>query len=46
MQEAYVLVSKSAQKAALKGTRQHGKRVRSTTLVPGDPVLVRNLTAP
>ena len=44
MQEAYALASKSAQKAALKGRRQHGKRVRSTTLVPGDRVLVRNLT--
>ena len=41
MKEAYALASKSAQKAALKEDNNMG---RSTTLVPGDRVRVRNLT--
>ena len=44
MQQAYALASKSAQKTALKGKRQNDKRMRSSVLVPGDRVLVRNLT--
>ncbi|CAB4026003.1 Retrovirus-related Pol poly from transposon 412 [Paramuricea clavata] len=44
MQEAYMLASKSAEKAASKGRKQSDKRVRSTVLLPGDRVLVRNLS--
>ena len=44
MREEYTLASKSAQKAAAKVRRQSDKRVRLTILVPGDRVLVRNLT--
>ena len=44
MRQAFMLASNSAQKAAAKGRRQSDKRVRSTVLVPGDRVLVRNLT--
>ncbi|CAB4040726.1 Hypothetical predicted protein [Paramuricea clavata] len=45
MQEAYTLASKSAEKAASKGRKQSDKRIRSTVLLPGDQVLVRNLSS-
>jgi hypothetical protein len=38
------LASKSAARAASKGRKQSDKRVRSTVLLPGDRVLVRNLS--
>ena len=44
MQEAYTLASKSAERAASKGRKQSDKCVRSTVLLPGDRVLVRNLS--
>ncbi|CAB4030562.1 Hypothetical predicted protein [Paramuricea clavata] len=44
MQEAYMLASTSAEKAESKGRKQSDKRVRSTVILPGDRVLVRNLS--
>lgn len=44
MQEAYSLALKSATKSAIRGKRNHDKRVRSSALQVGDRVQVRNLT--
>ncbi|KAK3754816.1 hypothetical protein QZH41_002132 [Actinostola sp. cb2023] len=44
MEEAYAKASKAANQSAVKGKKQHDKRLRSSVLQPGDRVLVRNLT--
>ena len=44
MQEAYSLALKSATKSAIRGKRNHDKRVRSSALQVGDRVQVRKLT--
>lgn len=43
MQDAYRVVQQNTQKASSKGKVQHGKRMGSVVLQPGDRVLVRNL---
>lgn len=44
MEEAYKIARECAQKSADRGKRNFDKRVKSTTLYPGDRILVKNLT--
>ena len=44
MQEAYQLVMKKSQDIALKQKKQYDKHVRTALLLPGDHVLIKNMT--
>ena len=44
MQEAYQLVMKKSQDSALKQKKQNDKHVRTALLLPGDCVLIKNMT--
>ena len=44
MQEAYQLVMKKSQDSALKQKKQYDKHVRTALLLPGDSVLIKNMT--
>ena len=44
MQEAYQLVMKKSQDSALKQKKQYDKHVRTALLLPGDCVLIKNMT--
>ena len=44
MQEAYQLVMKKSQDSALKQKKQYDKHVRTALLLPGDRVLIKNMT--
>ena len=44
MQEAYQLVMKKSQDSALKQKKQYDKHVRTALLLPGDHVLIKNMT--
>ena len=46
MQEAYQLVMKKSQDSALKQKKQYDKHVRTALLLPGDRVLIKNMTPP
>lgn len=44
MQEAHEIARENAGKAAVRSKKNYDRKLRSTTLYPGDRVLVRNLT--
>lgn len=44
MQEAYSIAMKNLKKAAKRGQMNYNKRTWSSTLEPGDNILIRNLT--
>ena len=44
MQEAYSLAAKNANKSTARGRNQHDKKATFTKLLPGDRILVRNVT--
>ena len=46
MQDAYELVMKKSQDSALKQKKQYDKHVRAALLLPGDCVLIKNMTSP